>query len=339
MNEKLKKFEPILHVFFWCMILSVLHLKYSDKDYSSFSTAFYHEINILVFNMIPSYVMYLWFFPLKNKKKYIFVIISFFILNLVTFNYIDHFIYSKAYAVYSHSWNYYITVIVSYLFFTLVFFALYSIKKIYRKEKELNAIVREKQQAELRSLKAQVNPHFLFNTLNTIYANALKKDEKTPELILKLSNSFRYLLHEGQKEKVSLKEEIAHLKDYIELQEERLSNKIDVQWSAEIDDDAQEISPLLLISFVENAFKYTSLLKADKHQIKIHCQLKNSLFIFRCENPFSEHYKSEIDSHWKESGVGINNTKKRLQYLYKDRYQLQIDKKDSLFKVVLQIKL
>lgn len=221
----------------------------------------------------------------------------------------------------------------------MAFFALHSIKKLYAKQLELDTTKQEKQQAELSALKAQINPHFLFNTLNNIYANALKKDEKTPDLILKLSSSFRYVLHEGQKEKVTLSHEITHVKDYISLQEERLSTKIQADFFEDIDNPKTEIAPLLLIPFVENAFKYTSILKGKNHRIRIRAVLKRDQFSFYCENPYNENKKPEIDANWQESGIGIKNTQRRLQLLYPERYQLQIKKENNVFKVILTISL
>ena len=122
-----------------------------------------------------------------------------------------------------------------------------------------------------------------------IYVNALKKDDKTPDLILKLSDSFRYLLHEGQKTEVPVQQEILHLKDYINLQQERLLRKVKVDFTAKIDSETTFIAPLLLIAFVENAFKYASILKGENHLISIHIQLRDNHLIFRCQNPFRHH--------------------------------------------------
>jgi two-component system LytT family sensor kinase len=227
----------------------------------------------------------------------------------------------------------------TYIILALFAYVLYSIKESYKKQVALEDAYRKKQQAELAGLKSQINPHFLFNTLNTIYSSALKKDDKTAEMILKLSDTFRYVLHEGQNEYVSLKKEITHLKDYISLQEERLLDKINIDFSVNIDNHEQDIAPLLLISFVENAFKYTSLLRDSQHLIKIKITLKDNAFSFYCENPYNEKAEKDIDTNWKKSGIGIANTKKRLEYLYPNNHQLHIIDDNRLFKVTLNIQL
>lgn len=297
--------------------------------------SFTHELNSLVFKMTISYVLYLWFFRKKNKVKYIPFVIIAFILNTVLYEYFDRFFHSNN----DHFWKHFVANMLVYISFGIVFFAIYSVKDLYKKQVEIDALSQEKRAAELNALKAQVNPHFLFNTLNTIYANALKKDDKTPDLILKLSDNFRYILHEGQKKLVHIHQEIQHVRDYINLQEERLSGKVNVHFSSKIDHKEQFVSPLLFIAFVENAFKYTSILKGENHRVTVDIQLHENGLIFKCENPFIEGAEQELDSNWKKSGVGIKNTQKRLHLLYPEKHQLEINKEDSRFKVLLKIQL
>jgi LytS/YehU family sensor histidine kinase len=295
-----------------------------------------HELVSLAFNMILVYVMYLWFFPFRNKKKVIPFILLFFVgLAFVEFH-IDGFFHVGDYHNY---WAGLLTNMISYASLTLLFFALYSIKKLYFKQKELDEITVKNQEAELRVLKGQINPHFLFNTLNTIYASALEKDEKTPDMILKLSDSFRYILTEGQKISVPMKKELGHIKDYIQLQEERMCDKIIVDWKEDIDDYERAIPPLLLISLVENVFKYTSLLKGEGHPIFLKVKLYKGKLTFYTENPFKEGAEKELDTGWKESGIGLDNTKKRLQLLFPDRHKMKIEKTDKIFKVLLTLEL
>ncbi len=298
----------------------------------------FHEMNALLFTMIPTYIVYFWFFPLKNKGKYVFLVVLLFFINSFVFEFFHKFFHLENHH-HTYQWKQFESSITTYLAFSFVFFGLYSSKKLFRKQAELEAITRDKNRAELEGLKAQINPHFLFNTLNAIYTSALKKDDKTPEMILKLSDSFRYIISEGQQEKVALKKEIAHLKNYIDLQKERLTNKILVDWKEDIDNYEQKIPPLLLISFVENAFKYTSILRGQEHIIKIEIILKNREFLFYCENPCYKSYEIDIESDWKNSGIGIKNTKQRLSLLYSKKYQLNITNNTELFKIKLKIQL
>ncbi len=324
-----------MHVIFWCLVLLYPYIENLGRE-GGYSMGLIHELVGLVFNMIPVYVMYFWFFSLKNKKKIApFIVVFFIALAYIEF-YFDGFFHSGDYHNY---WAGILTNVISYTSLTILFFAVYSLKQLYQKQQELDIAAVKNQEAELRVLKGQINPHFLFNTLNTIYACALEKDNKTPDLILKLSDSFRYILTEGQKNNVPLKKEITHIKDYINLQEERLSNKILVDWSEDIDDYEQKIPPLLFISLVENAFKYSSMLTGEGHLIILKTRLKDGKLTFYVENSFKENSGNELDTDWKESGIGLENTKKRLQLLFSDRYKMEINKKDETFKVSLTIQL
>jgi LytS/YehU family sensor histidine kinase len=295
--------------------------------------SFLHELNSLFFKMTISYFLYLWFFPKEKKVKLIPVVLLAFVLNGWAYATTDNLFHPQQ----NNFWLQFVSNSLTYLVFGIVFFTIYSIKTSYKKQLEINKLTEEKQQAEVRALKAQVNPHFLFNTLNTIYANALKKDDKTPELILKLSDGFRYLLHEGQKEHVKIEQEIQHLKDYVHLQQERLAHKVVVSFLVDIDETSQKIAPLLFIGFIENAFKYTSILKGEKHEISIEIHLKDKQLTFFCGNPYTERSLQEIDIDWKESGVGINNTKERLQLLYPEKHTLEIRKNNTIFEVKLEV--
>lgn len=332
--KKFLRAEPYFHVLLWCMVLFYPYIKYMGKE-GGYAMSIPHELNSLFFKMTISYFSYLWFFPKENKKKYISIVVLIYIINAVAYDYMDLLFHSEE----TSFWKNFVANSLTYFSFGIVFFAVFSIKNAYKKQVEIDKLTQEKQQAEIQALKARFNPHFLFNTLNTIYANALRKDDKTPDLILKLSNGFRYVLHEGQKKHVTLKQELQHLKDYINLQQERLINKIVIEFSEDINDLDQKITPLLLIGFIENAFKYTSILKGKDHTIKIRIQVKNGLLSFVCENPFQENLKDNIDAEWEESGIGIQNTTDRLKLLYPERHQLKIEKDKGLFIIKLEIQL
>lgn len=184
---------------------------------------------------------------------------------------------------------------------------------------------------ELHYLKMQIHPHFLFNTLNTIYGFALKQSKQTPEIILKLSNLLDYILYQVNKPKVSLKEEVLHIKEYIELEKIRFKDTLKVIFvSGEIDETLQ-IAPMLLIPFVENAFKHGSLIEGFlRIEIKI-TVVKNTLN-FSIRNTFVEHEKETVNG-----GIGLENIRKRLELNYKENYSLNISKEDKWYFVELSI--
>ncbi len=328
------KKEPWLHILFWLIVLFFPYLKFADKA-GGYNISLFHDMVALVCDMIPSYIMYLWFFPLKNKKKYIILIIIMFISIAFLYDYLDGFFHDEP--VHTRL-STIISSIIKYISFSLLFFALYSVKEIYRKQVEFDQISRQKKEAELSALKTQINPHFLFNSLNTIYGSALKKEDKTADMILQLSDNFRYLLVEGQEDKVAIHKEIKHLKDYVELQKERLVNKISLEWYEDIDNYEQHVAPLLLLPFVENAFKYTSVLSQKHHKILIKLSLNKKQLFFECSNPYNEQ-KHTMDVQWQSSGIGLKNVRERLRLLYPKKHELDITTKNGFFHIKLTIQL
>ncbi|AWX45835.1 Histidine kinase [Flagellimonas maritima] len=326
--------EPYFHGLLWCVVLFYPYMKYMGRE-GGYPMSFLHELNSLFFKMTISYFLYVWYFPKKKQLKYLPILLIVFVLNVLGYEYIDNYFHPQLHDF----WLDFVSQSLTYIAFGFVFFTIFIIKRSYKKQLEIHQLTQEKQQAEIRALKAQVNPHFLFNTLNTIYANALRKDDKTPELILKLSDGFRYMLHEGQKEFVTIEQEIQHLKDYVHLQKERLAKKVIVNFSTNIDDETQQIAPLLCIGFVENAFKYTSILKGEGHKIDMNIKLQNKKLSFLCNNPFNDKAVEEINVDWKESGVGIKNTENRLQLLYPENHTLEVREEKQVFNVKLEMQL
>ncbi|MCE7991492.1 MAG: histidine kinase [Roseivirga sp.] len=332
--RKYLKLEPYLHVLLWVFVLIYPYVKYIERE-GGYPMSFAHELNALFFKMTISYFLYFWFFPKQKKKRDFLIAFLVFVINALLYESVDQLFHGG----FSDVWNHLLAKSFTYASFGIGFFTVHSVKKSYIKQAEIDRLILEKQTAQLQTLKAKVNPHFLFNTLNMVYANALRKDDKTPELILKLSDGFRYVLNEGEKDYVSMAQELDHLNDYIHLQQERLSAKVNVQVDINIDDPKQLIPPLLLIGFIENAFKYTSVLKGTCHSIAIGITLNNSLLHFTCKNPFEERMTQSYDQDWNESGTGIRNTQERLDLLYPEQYNLEIRKANHLFEIELEIQL
>lgn len=184
---------------------------------------------------------------------------------------------------------------------------------------------------ELQYLKKQIHPHFLFNTLNTIYGFALKKSNETPEIILKLSNLLDYILYQVKKPLVRLNEEVSHIKEYIDLERIRFQDSLKVEFlSDEIDPEIQ-VAPMLLIPFVENAFKHGNIID-DYLKIEMELKVKGDTLDFRINNSVKSNFENE-----KNNGIGLENINKRLDILYKDNYSLDIKREQNWYKVRLQI--
>jgi hypothetical protein len=206
-------------------------------------------------------------------------------------------------------------------------------KNWYKKQCEWLQSEKEKVTAELQLLKAQVHPHFLFNTLNNIYSFSLDNSPKTPQLILKLSSLLRYILYECKTDEVLLEKEINVMKDYIDLEKERYANKLEVSLNIEGDIKDKWIAPLLLLPFLENAFKHGTSEQLEKPWLSMDISVKQNTFRCKIINSKNE------DVIVRENGIGIMNVKKRVGFLYPERHELKIDNEPDFFVVSLLLQL
>ena len=190
-------------------------------------------------------------------------------------------------------------------------------------------------QSELSFLKAQINPHFLFNTLNNIYALTLKKSEMAPVAVMKLSNLMRQLTNDTGVDYVPFEEEEKFIRDYIELQQLRLTEKTKVIYETSKDFDHLKIAPRLLVPFIDNAFKY-GVSNRTESEIIIRLDIKGSVLKFFISN--AKHV-SGTDSLEESLGVGLENAKRRLDLLYNGKYNLKISDNTEFFIVNLEIDL
>ena len=211
---------------------------------------------------------------------------------------------------------------------------LVEITKLYNKkfqiEREKTALEIQNIQIEKDFLKAQLNPHFLFNTLNNLYGLTVRKDNLAPEVILNLSDIMSYTLYESNTEIVRLEKELDFITNYIALEKMRYADETDIQVVIEGQTAGLFVAPLLTFTFIENAFKYG--LKSQKAFIKLNIKIENNTFWFSLENDMEE---TTIDSDF--GGIGVENARKRLELLYPDQYELQIKRLEHSFKVDLKI--
>ncbi len=183
---------------------------------------------------------------------------------------------------------------------------------------------------ELNYLKSQIHPHFLFNTLNTLYGFAIKKANETPEIILKLSNLLDYLLYQSDKPFVLLSDEINHIEDYIELEKMRFHDNLSIKFDVSQYSNDIKIPPMLLIPFVENSFKHGKITDG-KLKILINIEIDEKLLSLSIKN--SSDPPNDENTH----GIGLKNIKKRLQLLYKDNHTLKIENTTDWFEVNLSL--
>ena len=255
-------------------------------------------------------------------KKYKFLIFGIYLIDLLSFYYVRIFTETL-----SHPENEGVIYVMFFLPIPLLF-GLW----VYEQWKWLKNLQVEKTNAELALLKAQINPHFFFNTLNNLYSLTVNHSEKAPKVILKLSEMMRYTIYEGKNETVSLKKEIDYLQNYIDLHKIRYQKKVDINFSHKILSEKDTVTPLLFIILLENAFKHGVETQSDNAFIKMHLESDDKAIIFTIENNFDA---AEIPE---ENGIGLENLKHRLKLIYPNKHEFNISEKDSVCKVNLIIK-
>jgi len=204
-----------------------------------------------------------------------------------------------------------------------------------QKQNKIDKLDKMVYESQLKYLNSQINPHFLFNNLNNLYALALEQSPQTPKIILELSGLLRYMIYDCKADLVPLQKEINHLESFVELNKIQLENRASIQVNNNISDFGFKITPLILIVFVENAFKHSSSSQINKIHISIELKIVGNHLHFSCKNNFTE------DSNHKnlDVGIGLQNIKERLDLIYKGQYKLETLIKNQEYCVNLSLPL
>lgn len=202
-----------------------------------------------------------------------------------------------------------------------------------KREKEASELKSENLNSELKFLKSQINPHFLFNALNNIYSLSVIKSEKTPDNILKLSDMLRYIIYDCNADKVPLEKELNYINNYIDLQKLKDDQITGIEVDFNNADPNCLIAPMIFIPFIENAFKHSNIEDRKLGWVKIKIENTDGQLIFEISNSLPK----EITTKDKVGGVGLENVKRRLQLIYEDKQDLSIKQTESGFFVVLSI--
>ena len=191
-------------------------------------------------------------------------------------------------------------------------------------------------QSELSFLKSQINPHFLFNTLNSLYALTLKKSDKAPEIVLRLSEMMRYMLYECNEKAVSLERELQYMENYLALERTRYGNKAHIEFDYIIDNlQAYNIAPLLFITFLENSFKHGLSHQIEGGYVAAYLHAENNVLDFHIENSKND----AKDERYFKGGIGLKNVQRRLELLYPNGYELTTSEDEESYTVHLTLQL
>lgn len=348
----LKKIKRVLlHLFFWLLVL-LFYTYVFDVDNKIYSNVFYFSLFLLpsvmgttyftIYTLIPNYLITQRYFLFALYGVYTLIISLFSILFSIFFShaYLTNFDFDDMNPV---SRNVFFTL--SCIYLVVIVVSAFKLLKLNFDKAIQNNMLESKmfqtqlklKENELNYLKMQIHPHFLFNTLNTMYAFALKKADETPSMILQLSNLLDYLLHQTDKPFVNLKDEIDHIKDYISLEKLRFNNRLEVHIREQFLENEVKIRPMVLLPFVENSFKHgkieNGILRID---ISIESNQQNILFIIKNKMQSEDTSDKEMIQN-SSNGIGLVNIKKRLEILYKDAYSLKIKTNNDVFEVDLMV--
>lgn len=211
------------------------------------------------------------------------------------------------------------------------------LKTVYKKQQINQMLIQQKLESELKFLKGQINPHFLFNSLNNLYGLALRKSDKTPEAILKLSSLLSYMLYECDQEKISLQKELEMLNNFIELQKLRYGDRLKIDFVIKGNVQGVGIAPMLFFPFVENSFKHGAGNELEDCWINICLTVEQDFLIFTVKNKKSPKTKSNASTE--SEGIGLQNIKRQLDLLYHGKYNLEITEETNTFFISLKLNL
>ncbi len=337
-NRGLLKYK-LHHVFFWMLVFGVWYALRVD-DYRSPEKAFLVTLIKVVDLVLMIYITNYVLIPqLLYKKMYVWFAIAFIgtILtsSIIKMNILGRLINNPALYDWSHDLKSRLYDNIIPHFILVIAGAAVKLMFDYGKlQQRMAETAKEKAEAELNFLKSQINPHFVFNSLNSVYFLIDKNNTAARETLHKFSDMLRYQLYEMNGDKIPVEKEIQYLKDYMDLQQLRKDEKYSVEFNCAADVKGFSIEPLLLIPFVENAFKHISHYSHKSNYVKVDLSRRNGYFTFFTEN--SKENQQTIEIH---GGIGLNNVKQRLELLYPGKHDLKIEETENIFSVQLKLQL
>lgn len=336
-------FKIALHLAFWAVSYYVLLYNYASS--SEFSKIDY--IYTAIFLIAPVFAVYINFYILIpyffQKRKYLVYIIFLTVLVVVSvgihsfsFNVLTDLIFKDYYIIsYVDTWQISRTLII-FLGITTLAHLSQSWFQLYESKARLQEVEKEKALYQLESLRAQINPHFLFNSLNSIYSLALRKSTETPGIILKLSDVLRYVIYDSNQDRVDMEKELDFIANYIDLQKLRTHISDKINYSVKGSAAGIKIAPLIFIVFIENAFKHGFQGDVENQFINIIINITGEYVEFISENNAGKANKVEpVDA----KGIGLENVKKRLEIMYPGKYTLAIRNDPEKYSIRLKLDL
>lgn len=334
--------QKVYHTLFWTLLLLVLvtnDLMMTDK---TFPIAIEHGLIVVFVYALVVYLNLLYLIPNYLTKNQFWTYLGLLLLSILVITPIEALI---LYLIYSGNPEAQESVVINLnlYFIPPLLIAIGStlfkiINDWVRDLREKQELEKRTMQSELRFLKSQINPHFLFNTLNSLYALTLKKSDNAPEIVIKLSEMMRYMLYECNEKHVLLSKEVNYLHNYLALEKLRQPKDIDIKFEVEGNVSHQMISPLMFIPFLENSFKHGLSNNLSDGFVHIYLNVEGEDVKLRIENSKPEKLPVR-DPKRKSGGIGLVNVKRRLNLLYPEQYSLNIKDNPKSYAIELGLKL
>jgi len=346
--DKIIRNRMLSHILFWVTFL-IVFIIIASLNSGSIKENFISHLSMLPSQIIAGYLLNYYQIPrLLFKKKYLLfivsILLSIYILSAFARFSVVHIaepffrtdfeqesikeIFTDA----EYLVGVYFPVVYMYAFIMMI---IKLIKRRFEEKHQLEILKKEKVTNELKFLRAQIQPHFLFNTLNNLYALTLAKSDVAPKVVLKLSELLDFILYQSNEKSISIQKEIELIKGFIDLEKLRFGNKIKVEFSHNIENKNAQISPLLLLPLVENAFKHGPTGNEKNAKIQIDLNVKNNTLNFEILN----NKPIIVRKNNLHNGIGIKNLKRQLALNYKGNFKLEVEDLDDEYKVNLKIDL
>ena len=336
-----KKGSGIVYHLLVCMLLIVTQSVYNNYIARKSLSLFFLNTSVIVgVLLIIIYLNVFFLIPKFHSKKKYFIYFSIIFLFIISFIYLSYVLSSYTGKKLGFEDEPLFFLIASPFFYIgqylIISFFLYNLKEKYQQEKRMDEMQVETLRTEINYLRAQINPHFLFNTLNNLYALSLERSDKTPEVILHLSKIMDYMLYETDDTKVYLQKDIENIEHYINLEKIRQGNNAVIHFTKGGTVSNQKIVPLLLLPLVENAFKHGINTQISNAFLSVNVKVTENNLQLAVTNSYKI---NEAATETVRRGIGLANLQRRLQLFYPGKHQLEIKQDDSVFMATLAIDL
>jgi len=328
------------HLLFWIFVLNYFTWGYGIGSTGDVKSQYIRILGFIPGFMVVVYTLLYFLIPrFLVKKKYFIFILGFIVLIVFTILYAEvfqlNFHSTNKFAGFDYRWG---KNILPFIHVAGIATSIKFIKYAYFQENRAVKARKQKTIAELELLKAQIHPHFLFNTLNNLFAHTLRNSTDSPQIVSRLSNLLRFMIYESRQDFIPLTEEINLLHNYIDLEKLRYGQELDISVTFSGDLENKLIRPLLLLPLIENSFKHGMSQQLERKWIRLVLQVEQNTLYFKLANSKDpKQVKTEVPG--KSKGIGLENVRRRLELLYPGKYKMEVLDQDDVFLVSIELEI